>query len=507
MRVSLDDGAITEIVPGEVTRSFHRPRWSPDGDSVIVSVHEAGRWRLALVPATGGALRFVDPDDGASRYGADFLESGREVVTTSERGGIAHLERLELATGRARPLTRTTGSHIAPEVTPRGDTVYFLALHARGYDLRRIPADSVLAEEAPPLFAASFGPAVPPPLVPPADTFPVVDTLTSRSYGLGPRSWQLLPGLTAAPDGISGTLALASSDPVGRLSWLLQGVAGERGSWQGGSLSTELRTFLPYLRADLFATRHRPSAGGEGAIVHAVAGEALDADHAGASLSLSMARRYAAVGWAARAGVSGGRLGVPTTDEEARFLGHATLAGTLDLRRDRNAFVQGLRLDAATGSTHGEHWSRALATYDLGVTWLGRSVRGSATGGVVSADAPPYEAFVLGGVPSPLVAPGLLDQRRDMAAIPFAVAVGTRLRSYRVETDLLGTVAYLWGASAGPRYDAPWHRVVGVESEFSFTSIPFLALPGVTVRGGVARSLDEPFEDRTRVYFGVRYRP
>ncbi|HEY0971338.1 MAG TPA: hypothetical protein VGE02_10275 [Gemmatimonadales bacterium] len=507
VRVSLDDGSVTELVPGSVSRAFHRPRWSPDGRSLLVAVHQDGRWRLALLPAAGDEPRFVDPDDGASRYGADFLPGGREVVTTSERGGIAHLERLDLETGRATPLTRTTGAHLAPEVTPAGDTVYFLALHARGYDLRRVPTDAVLPEPTP-TFAAAFGPAVPPPTVPPVDSFPATDALTERPYGLGPRSWQLLPAFVAAPDGISGTLALEVSDPVGRLAWLLQGTAGERGSWQGGALSAELRTFVPYLRGDVFATRHAPSTGDEGAIVRTVAGNALDGDYAGVALGVSTRHSYALTGWSARAGISAGRLEVAAAGEDdERLLAHGTVVGTLDLRRDRDALTQMLRMEGAAGRTLGERWSRTTATYDLGVTWRGRSVRGSATGGVVSSGAPTYEAFVLGGVPSPLLAPGLLDQRRDMPAIPFAVATGIRLRSYRVETDLLGAVAYVWGASAGSRFDAPWHRVVGLEKELAFAPVSFLALPGVHLRGGVARSLDEPFEDRTRVYFGVRYRP
>ncbi|HEX5581725.1 MAG TPA: hypothetical protein VFX39_09125, partial [Gemmatimonadaceae bacterium] len=87
VRVSLDDGTVAVLVAGHPSRTFHRPRWSPDGRALLVSVHEGGRWRLALVPAAGGEPRLVDPDDGVSRYGADFLPGGTAVIATSEQGG------------------------------------------------------------------------------------------------------------------------------------------------------------------------------------------------------------------------------------------------------------------------------------------------------------------------------------------------------------------------------------------------------------------------------------
>ena len=56
---------------------------------------------------------------------------------------MPNLEEIEISTNAARPLTRVAGAVRAPEPRSRDGTVYFLRLHASGYDLVRLAADSV----------------------------------------------------------------------------------------------------------------------------------------------------------------------------------------------------------------------------------------------------------------------------------------------------------------------------------------------------------------------------
>ncbi|HSA57572.1 MAG TPA: hypothetical protein VLE53_17800, partial [Gemmatimonadaceae bacterium] len=140
--VDLDTGAWRVLVAGAPEVVWHRPRWSPDGSTIAASRHSEGRWQVALVDARSGAARVLDPGDGASRYAPVFAPSGRELVVVSERGGVANLERLPADGSGPRTLTRVVGSVAAPEVRRADGSVYFLALHARGYDLRRLPLDS-----------------------------------------------------------------------------------------------------------------------------------------------------------------------------------------------------------------------------------------------------------------------------------------------------------------------------------------------------------------------------
>src|SRR5262249_30297898 len=101
--VDLGSGAIHTLIEGSPARSFFKPRVSPDGRSVVVSAAVDGHWRLAVVPLFGlNDLRFVGPDDGASRYDASFI-SADTIVAVSEAGGIANIERLDVATGTTHP--------------------------------------------------------------------------------------------------------------------------------------------------------------------------------------------------------------------------------------------------------------------------------------------------------------------------------------------------------------------------------------------------------------------
>lgn len=518
VRITLDRGTLSVIAPGSPARSFWYPRVSPDGRRVVVSVHEGGRWRLAEVPLTGGTPRWVDPDDGADRYGAAYLPGGAGLVATSERGGIAHLERISLADGATRALTRTTAAHGSPSVDPTTRHVYFLSLHARGNDVRRVHADST--RDAPASWVAgALYPAAPPASVAAdADSFPARPLPAAASYGLGPRARRLLPGVVAGTEGALGTLALTGNDPVGRFGWVLQGALGDRGTWRGGSLGAELRTLVPYVHAELFATRHEPSRQSESPVTRAAVGAALDVDYLGAAIGARMARDHGTFGWGAGGGLALGRLdhragtlpdapgGVPGDARLERSLAHATVSGSARWQRGRSGVSHRLTLHGASGRTGAEHWTRGTAAAELAVSLRGYGGRGLVRYGRTGAAGPAYEQFVIGGVRSPLVDPALLSQRLAMPALPFGVAAGRQALEYRVQSSLLGTTVYYAGAAAGDELDE-WHRVVGAEWELGVPAITFVALPAVRVLGGVGYSLDEPFRRRPRGYASITYTP
>ncbi|HEX6631992.1 MAG TPA: hypothetical protein VF048_12915, partial [Gemmatimonadaceae bacterium] len=507
VRVSLGSGAVTTIVAGAPALGYFRPRVSPDGRQVLVSVHAEGRWRLALVPLTGGEPRHVGPEDGASRYAADFLPDGRTVVATSERGGIMHLERIDLATGGARPLTRTTGADVAPAAGAPGDTVYYLALHARGYDLRRASAADTSAAVAPVLDAALY-PALPPVEPAAAPAFARAPLPPDRPYGLGPRQRRVLPAGLGGPEGFVGIAAVTGTDPVGRLAWLLQGAVGTPGAWRGAALAAELRTHAPRLRADLWGVRHAPTEQREGEIARRTVGPALDATYAGGALSTSLVREYGTWSYATAAGASAGVLDPVTAGagRVQRTLAHAGGSVGLRWQRDRTLIAPRVGVRGAAGRTGDVRWTRGRVNAQLTLRAFGLGLRAYGAAGQAARDAPSYERFAVGGQQPPLTPPGVLDQRWSMPALPPAVAAGRRLLAYRGETDVLGLTAYFAAAGAGERWRAP-HRVVGVERELALPAISFVAVPGVRVLGGVARSLDEPFRRRTRAYLSVSYDP
>lgn len=502
--VKLSTGDWRVLAAGSPRRTFSRPRWSPDGRELVVSVHENGRWRLALFPAAGGAPRPLAPDS-ASRYDADFVD-GHTLVATSEAGGIAHLELLPLDGGAPRTLTRTTGEHVRAESAPDGRSVYFLALHARGYDLRVVPVASAVAV-APRSFHGDFWPAIPPAAAT-TDTFPTSVLPAATGYGLGPRHHRVLPGLVAGADGRAAVLALHGTDPIGRLSWLLSGSIGTPSTWRGGSLEVELRALPAVVRGAVFDARRSPSRGRESAIGSATAGTAMDARYRGVALSTTLARDYGSAAYRLETGGSTGALAasVPGASAGRRDIAFAEIAGGMRWDGDRRHLSPSISLRGAGGRTADSGWTRVTATLGVDAALGPLKLNGALRHAATNRGAPAYEQVHVGGLPSALANRALLDQDWSMPALPWGVATGTRGTSFRLATNLLGLSPFLAGYSAGNRGRHDWHRVAGVEYTLAVESIPFVAVPAMQLRGGVARSLDAPFE-RTRGYLTITYSP
>ncbi|HKO17227.1 MAG TPA: hypothetical protein VJU87_13395, partial [Gemmatimonadaceae bacterium] len=170
--VDLHSGAVRTLAAGDARTTFYRPRVAADGRTIAVAMQRDGRWRIVLVDAAAGAAspppQPIDPDDGADRFDAAWV-SPNVLVVVSDRTGTTNLERLELnaahsRTVATRELTRVTGAAIAPDPDAADSSIWYLALHSRGYDVRRLtPHDSVARPDSQPLRDARLVPAVPQP--------------------------------------------------------------------------------------------------------------------------------------------------------------------------------------------------------------------------------------------------------------------------------------------------------------------------------------------------------
>jgi hypothetical protein len=502
--VDLASGRVTLVAAGSPTRTFHRPRYSPDGKRVVVGVQEGGIWRVALTAAAGGPLRVVGPADSVARHSASFLEDGTSLVLITEAGGIPNVAALDLATGAERPITRVTGAAYAPEPSARDSAVYFLDEHADGLDVRRAPLDGVRPAGAVAL-DSRLVPAARRPLVP-ADTFPVRPLAPPRSYGLGPREHRVLPGGGVATDGKFATLLVAGTDPVGRLGWTAQGVYGDRSSWRGGALGAEWRRFRPVVQGDLFYARQEPSRQEAGTF----APPSLDAEYAGATLATALLRDFDDRRHHYRLGASLATVrpvAAAGAARERRRLAFADYRGSYLFQRDTRFASAAVELHGATGTTGDSDWRRGLASLSLGLGVAELGVTGTVAYGGVSRGAPPIERFVVGGTRSPLVDASVLSQRIAAPALPVGIREGRELYAYRVGAEL-GLPVELYYSAIGTRGRfADAFRTVGVERELSFESLPFVRLPAVRMLAGVAYTLDAPFKYKTRGYLSVQYRP
>ena len=104
----------------------------------MASVNDGGQWRIVVADRDGSNRRVVDPGDGANRYDAQWLRGTDSLVVVSERGGIPNLELLNIADASARTLTRVTGAAVGPDVSPTDGSIWFLTVHSRGLDVRRM---------------------------------------------------------------------------------------------------------------------------------------------------------------------------------------------------------------------------------------------------------------------------------------------------------------------------------------------------------------------------------
>lgn len=107
-------------------RSVAEPRFSPDGSSVLFAAGDERGTHLVVVPSAGGAeqrLACCPPLAGTAVFGsgiACWLPDGSGIVYLG-RDGLVH--RLDLATSRCFPLTRTPEDVTALSMSPCGDEV------------------------------------------------------------------------------------------------------------------------------------------------------------------------------------------------------------------------------------------------------------------------------------------------------------------------------------------------------------------------------------------------
>ncbi len=512
VRIELASGAVSTVLAGDADVTYQRPRWSRDGMRFVAVAHRNGRWRPIVVPATGGVPQPVGPDDGADRYDADFTADGARLVVVSERGGAPNLELIDLASNAARPLTRVTGAAVAPSAQGSTGALLFLSMRSAGFHLHRIVPDSVPATLVDvPLTVASVdttgltGPGALAVLERPTESarrFPSGPVRT-RGYGIGPRRYVVLPFGAVTADGESVIGSVSSADPAGRLTWVLQGAAGDATTWRGGSLGLAWRGVRPTLEGQLFGAAQRVAprmVEGAGDVA-----PALEATYHGALLSASLTTPLTDAGIAARAGTSAGRLAPRDADAGDRAMAFGAVRASVTRGRGRRVATLALGAHVAGGRTLDSSFARAIGTATLALRGGDLALRADYLRGATGREAPAFERLSVGGAESPLIDAALLSQRVPMPALPTGTVAGREIETVRLAIPGALLTPYAFAARAPGVGD--WHRLVGAEASLATLGVPFARVPGTRVVGGVAYSLDAPLRRTWRGYVSVVLRP
>jgi hypothetical protein len=514
VRVDLVHGGVNVLAPGSSQASYFRPRISPDGSHAIVSVHDGERWRLDLINLATGEVARVPDASTVDRYDVSWA-SAASVVLVSAEGGVANIERVDLARGTRQRLTSVSGAAVAPETNRADGSVWFLSLYSRGYDLRRVAARTATSAGVAAL-DSSLAPAAQ--IVPrPPPAFRENAVSAPRPFDIGVRQFRWIPVGSADADGISGGVGLVSTDLIGRSELSATAAIGDPSRWRGGTAGLVWHGTRPSLRAQVFWAEQQLSESRSASLPASSRMTALDVRLAGALLSADGFTEAST--WAARyrIGVSAGRAdrygrtGADTSASGSRRVLVFSEAGANWVQRSGSASTsESLSGSIAAGRSFGANFTRGLAT--AGLASAGRTlvpIGASVTYGRVTSAAAPFDAFALGGGPSELLDRSLLSQRVSMAALPAGTAVGSSVLAYRASIAPQPLTVYFWSGSIADAGDTfrSWHRVIGVEWTQSIGAIPLAGTPAARAQLGVGESLDAPFRRKARAYVSLILNP
>ena len=503
--VDLHTGRWRELVAGDPELVWFRPRYSPDGSRIAASYQSGGRWGVALIDATNGAVHRLATDGDVSRYAPAFTPSGRELVVVSDRGGIPNLELIALADGVTRPLTRVVGAVAGPEVSRADSSIWFLTLRSGGYDLRRLakPDEPVLTEIV--SIRGPLAPAAPPTMELPGIPVAAGTAPPVHDYGLGPRRWRLLPGGSAGPDGHTTTLMLANIDQIGRLSVVSQGTFGSKGTWRGVSTSAALRRLRVGIDASAWYVEHEPSKARDH--LTTVGSDLL---FGGLGIQARLTGEGSNTAYLARTSLSWGRVRLDSLDDARRIALSGELRGRLSLTLGPLSVSTVAGVMADVGETDREGWRREIGNASLTVGTPRYQLRGDWLAGSATTTtffhSGRIEQFVVGGASNPLIDQAYLSQRIPLPAVPAGFVSGPAFQLFRATLGgNLWEPYYVWINDRRSLDD--FKRIVGIERTFGITSLGFARLPGLRARAGASYSFDEPFENRARVYASLTFTP
>ena len=253
VRVDLDDGSVTPLIPRGLSTHWAFPRPSPNGRWLVATRWEPNAQHdVVILDAESGSVVDEVTRDRALDTSPSWTPDGRGIVWASDRSGILNILTAEVdpdsgeaSSVRAVTNLRTGGAY--PVVDSGGESVYFSRYTADGWEIARAPFSFDASPEASPAvdrFAA-------------VEAFPRRGTVAAEAEAyspwptLAPSYWEISwrepveapavesSGIALAPRQLLGAgIGMQSSgfDLVGRHAWSAGGrVTTSGGKVEGGA--------------------------------------------------------------------------------------------------------------------------------------------------------------------------------------------------------------------------------------------------------------------------------
>ncbi|MFH7321296.1 hypothetical protein ACHHRT_11905 [Desulfurivibrio sp. D14AmB] len=134
--VDPQEGRITPLRQEEQPVVYGRPRWSPDGERLVVDRWRRGRTGLEILAADGGESRVLLERADSTPAWPVWSGDGRQLYFTLAAAKVHNIHRLDPATGELARVTNVVGGAFEPALCPRTGRLVFADYSARGFDLQ-----------------------------------------------------------------------------------------------------------------------------------------------------------------------------------------------------------------------------------------------------------------------------------------------------------------------------------------------------------------------------------
>lgn len=119
----------------ESAYQFETPRFSPDGQHLVVGVRQPDGYKdIRILDRRGYKLAEL-MHDRAIDVGGIWSADGRRIYFASDRSGIFNLYVYDLASKQIAQLSNVLGGAFMPSVTPDGNAIAFANYTSRGFDI------------------------------------------------------------------------------------------------------------------------------------------------------------------------------------------------------------------------------------------------------------------------------------------------------------------------------------------------------------------------------------